>query len=109
MNDTVEEFWKMVYEKEITVIVMLSEFHEDGMVRMIRDEFSQPQCCVQKSPNERHLHTYCLCRKCAINTGPAVMPTALMGELLDSTLSTPWKQSARTGLWSGNWESQDQM
>jgi len=32
MSNTQEEFWKMVYEKEVAVIVMLSQLEEDDMV-----------------------------------------------------------------------------
>lgn len=32
MRNTTEEFWKMVYDKEVAVIVMLSEFYEDEKV-----------------------------------------------------------------------------
>lgn len=32
MSNTTGDFWKMVYEREVAVIVMLSEFYEDGKV-----------------------------------------------------------------------------
>ena len=32
MKNTTEEFWKMVHDKDVAVIVMLSEFYEDEKV-----------------------------------------------------------------------------
>ena len=36
MDNTIEEFWKMVYEKDVAVIVMLSELEEDGKVALFQ-------------------------------------------------------------------------
>ena len=33
MSNTAGDFWKMVYEREVAVIVMLSEFYEDDKVK----------------------------------------------------------------------------
>lgn len=38
MRNTTEEFWKMVYDKDVAVIVMLSEFYEDEKVRSVLDQ-----------------------------------------------------------------------
>lgn len=35
MSNTTEEFWKMVYEKDVAVIVMLSELYENEKVCML--------------------------------------------------------------------------
>lgn len=35
MSNTTGEFWKMVHEREVAVIVMLSEFYEDGKVKLV--------------------------------------------------------------------------
>lgn len=32
MSNTTEEFWKMIYEKDVAVIVMLSELYENEKV-----------------------------------------------------------------------------
>ena len=36
MSNTTEEFWKMVYEKDVAVIVMLSDLVEDGKVNDVQ-------------------------------------------------------------------------
>lgn len=35
MSNTTEEFWKMVYEKDVAVIVMLSELYENEKVCLL--------------------------------------------------------------------------
>jgi protein tyrosine phosphatase len=41
MSNTTGEFWKMVYEREVAVIVMLSEFYEEDKVKTML-EFPLP-------------------------------------------------------------------
>ena len=42
MSNTTEEFWKMVYEKDVAVIVMLSELVEDEKVRKLEYAPNEP-------------------------------------------------------------------
>ena len=78
MKSTCRDFWKMVYERECGVIVMLSDLTENGEVGNMpyRSIAGQNVIC---------------CRSCVTNTGPA-LPVRLYRsmESMQSVLRRRW-------------------
>ena len=57
MSNTAGDFWKMVYEREVAVIVMLSEFNEDGKVNVWAGLVFHSCSSINQQP----YHFECMC------------------------------------------------
>ena len=74
MKSTCQDFWKMVYERECGVIVMLSDLVENGEVELT----GSPYCCSFSKSLSFH------CRRCATSTGLLMTPRGCRS--MDSSL-----------------------
>lgn len=61
LPSTVNEFWRMIWEKNIQTLVMLTRCNEQGRVSTNKHSFSTPTCISTCAYNHSHAHIHAMC------------------------------------------------